>query len=74
MLAWVSFPTLDDGQKKGMGTYLGRISSPVAGLDDLIPKSRHMNAPAHWERSPVGMPCTIYTYNLPWGNTGSAPR
>ena len=57
-----------------MGTYLGRISSPAVGPDASIPKNRHMNAPAHLERSPVGMPCTIYTYNLPWGNASSAPH
>ena len=60
--------------RKGMETYLGRISIPAVGPGDLIPKSRHLNAPAHWKRSPVGMPCTRYTYNLPWGNANSAPH
>jgi hypothetical protein len=58
-------PTLDDDRKKDMGTYLGRISSPAARPDALIPKTRHTNVPAPWDRFPAGMPCTRYTYNLP---------
>ena len=55
-------------------SYPGSTSSPAALPDASVLKSRHMNASAHWEQIPAGIPCTRYNYNLPWGNVSSAPR